>query len=100
MRIPKANLPNMSRFHHIPGSGTNGPHLLKIFLISLGFAYDFALCQNNGFVRIIQRKLLPKTLGIEKFFGGYSRKYGGFVGPKMSKFWISRKLRYEKIMSF
>ena len=82
MRISKANLPEISRFRHIPGSGTNGPHFLKIFLISLGFAYDFAFCQNNGFVRIIQSKLLPKTLGIEQFFGRelrkyYSRKYGG-----------------------
>ena len=87
MRISTANLPKISRFHHIPGSGTSRPHFLKIFLISLGFAYDFAFCKNNGFVRIIQRKLLPKTLGIEKLFlgGNYWNIIQGNVGVNRSK---------------
>ena len=97
MRISKANLPKITRLHHIPGSGTNRPHFLKIFLISFGFAYDFAFCQNNGFVRIIQRKLLPKTLGIEKFFGGellkyYSRKCGAGHRSKKLKILEFRKV--------
>ena len=71
MRISKANLPKISRFHHIPGSGTNRPHFLKIFLISLGFAYHFAFCQNNWFVRIIQRKNTQNPLRWFDFFGQF-----------------------------
>ena len=104
MRISKANLPTISRFHHIPGSGTNGQRFLKRFLISVGFAYDFAFCQNNGLSRLIPWKKTQKTINHPKFFGGKCQNiiqnYGSLIGPKMSKFWNSRKLRYEKIMSF
>ena len=104
MRISKANLPTISRFHHIPGSGTNGQRFLKRFLISVGFAYDFAFCQNNGLSRLIPWKKTQKTINHPKFFGGKCQNiiqnYGSLIGPKMSKFWNSRKLRYEKVICF
>ena len=86
MRISKANLPNISRFHHIPGSGTNGPYFLKIFLISLGFAYDFAFCQNNGLSRIIvSASRSPPGLDSKgSTFGAHFR-----LAPKRVDFWRS-----------
>ena len=104
MRISKANLPKISRFHHIPGSGTNGPHFLTRFLISLRFAYDFAFCQNNGFVKIITRKNTQNPLRWCDFVGAipqiWYKTYGGLIGRKMSKNWNSRKLRYPKSRFF
>ena len=85
MRISKANLPKISRFHYIPGSGTNGPHFLKIFMISLGFAYDFPFCQNNGFVRIIPRKNTKIPLQSEDFFGQFLKYDTKSMGVKSSK---------------
>ena len=96
MRISKANLPKISRFHHIPGSGTHGPHFLKIFLISFGFAYDFSLCQNNGFVRIIPRTNTEHPPRSEDLFGAipdiWYKTYGGLIGPKNHKI-----LEFQKV---
>ena len=64
----------ISRFHHIPGSWTNGPHFLKIFLISLAFAYDFSFCQNYGSFKIIPPKNIEKPIS-HKIFSGNMSKY-------------------------
>ena len=82
----KVNLPKISRFHHIPGSGTNGQHFLKIFLSSLGFAYDFAFCQNIGLSRIIPRKNTKNPINRQNFLKRipeiWYKKYGGVIGQK------------------
>ena len=104
MRISKANLPKIPRFHHIPGSGTNRPHFLKIFLISLGFAYDFAFCQNNGFVRIIQPKNTRNPLRTYDFVGAipqiWYKKYGGLRGPENVEILEFQKVEISKIQIF
>ena len=60
----------MSRLHNIPGSWTNRPYFLKMFLISLGFAFDFSLCQNYPSYKIIPSKKTIKKrfwkLNVEK----------------------------------
>ena len=104
MRISKANLPKISRFHHIPGSGTNGPYFLKIFLISLGFAYDFAFCQNNGFVRIIPRKNIQNPLRREDFWGQFlkydTKRWGINRSKKCRNFGIPESCDMKKIICF
>ena len=68
-------------------SGPSLPVLImKIFSISLGFAYDFSFCQNDGLSRIIPGKTLSNTLRIENLFGRKFLKYDtkdmGATGPK------------------
>ena len=104
MRISRANLPKISRFHNIPGSSTNPPHFLKIFLISLGFAYDFAFCQNNGLSRIIPWKNTQNPINRQDFLRRipqiWYKKYGGLIGPKNVEILEFQKVEISKIQMF
>ena len=104
MRISRANLPKISRFHHIPGSGSNGPYFLKIFLISLGFAYDFSFCQNYGWFRIIPPKNTQKPINHPKFLKRipqiWYKKYGGLRGPENVEILAFQKVEISKIQIF
>ena len=66
MRISRANLPKISRFHHIPGSYKPQGTLFRNILISFGFAYDFSFCQNYGWFRIIPPKNTQNTINHPK----------------------------------
>ena len=59
----------ISGFHHIPGSWTNSPYFLKIFLISFGFAYNFSFWQNYRVFNIIHQKTQYKPIGHQDFRG-------------------------------
>ena len=48
--------------------------LWKIFLISLGFAYDFSFCQNYGWLKLFHQKT-PKIKFDALIFWGQFLKY-------------------------
>ena len=104
MRISRANLPKISRFHHIPGSCTPWGILFRNILISLGFAYDFSFCQNYGWFRIIQPKNTQKTINHTKFLRRILqiiyKKYGGLIGPKNGEILEFQKVEISKIQIF
>ena len=70
--------------------------LWKIFLISLGFAYDFSCCQNYGLSRIIQRKNTKNPINcqdsLKRIPQIWYKKYGGLIGPKNVK-----NLEFQKV---
>ena len=72
----------ISRFHHIPGSYKPQVALWKIFLNSIGFAYDFSFCQNYGPFYEKSQKSASKR----RFFGGK------LIGLKNGKI-----LEFEKV---
>ena len=51
-------------------------------------------------LKLFHQKTTKNRLIIRSFLGGKCQNmiqnYGGLIGPKMSKFWNSRKLRYPK----
>ena len=76
-------------------------HSLKNIFDSLGFAYDFAFCQNNGSLKIFQNVLWKKSntnanrcifLGGGNSYKTYQKKKC-LVGPNLTSFRGSRKFK-------
>ena len=71
-------------------------HSLKNIFDSLGFAYDFAFCQNNGSLKIFKNVFWNKSFKNAKRYqvvwGGFLKQYqkqmgcGGSTFEKFSKF--------------
>ena len=78
--------------------------LWKIFLISLGFAYDFSFCQNYGWFRILPPKNTEKPINHPKFLRRIPqilyKKYGGLIGPKNWEILEFQKVEISKIQIF
>ena len=79
-------------------------HSLQNIFDSLGFAYAFAFCQNNGSLKIFQNVFWKKSFKNTKryqSFGGIPKQHikicWGSVRPKLRFVRSSRKLKYEKI---
>ena len=76
-------------------------HSLKNIVDSLGFAYDFAFCQNKWSLKIFQNVLWTMSLNNDKIYqsllGGFPKKHQknnrGLVGPNLTTFGSSRKLK-------
>ena len=79
---------------------------LKNIFDSLGFAYEFAFCQNNGSLKIFQSVFWNKSFkNAEKYqhvFGGIPKQISKYVRVRWVRigemFEFSRKLRYGRII--
>ena len=68
-KIQNIYLVKIPRFHADQISWKNGPYFLKTIFVSVGFAYDFAFCQNNGSPKFIPWKSPWNKLGNDDLFG-------------------------------
>ena len=70
-------------------------HSLKNIFDSLGFAYDFAFCQNNGSLKIFQNVFWKKSF---KNANRY-QSFWGFPKNNIKKIW-SGGSKFEKFSKF
>ena len=109
-KIQQNDFPRMQTFHHIPRRSTTMGKwsiLFKNTFDSLGSANVFAFCQNSGSSKIIPWRSPANKSEMEMFCGGgrnLKKKLFEHVGfrwcAKMTTFWNSVKLRYDKIIFF
>ena len=69
----------------------------KNVFVALGFAYDFAFCQNNGSLKIFQNVFWKKSF---KNANRYKSFFGGGVPQKISKTIGSGGSKFEKFSKF